>query len=74
MLFGASVLLARASWKDAVPALRGSGKAWKDLFKGVAGVVVLWCSRRFCVHDVERIWPGEGYRLVFERVQYVWAV
>ena len=38
VLFGASVLLARATWKDPAPALRGSGKARKDLFRGVVAV------------------------------------
>ena len=38
VLFGASVLLARVTWKDPAPALRGSGKAWKDLFRGVVAV------------------------------------
>ena len=65
------MLLARATWKDPAPALRGSGKAWKHIFKGV---VVLRRSRRFRVHNVKRIWPGEGYELVFEWVQYGWVV
>lgn len=38
LLFGASLGLARATWKDPAPAVRGSGKAWKDIARGVVGV------------------------------------
>ena len=48
VLFGATLLLVRAMWKDPVPVLRGGGKVWRYLFKGVAGVVVLRRSRWFC--------------------------
>ena len=35
-------------WKDPVPVLRESGKTWRDLFKDVAGTVVLQCYHWFC--------------------------
>ena len=38
LLFGVSVLLIRATWKDPVPVLKESGKMWKNLFRGVVGV------------------------------------